>query len=840
MTDRAAIKSMRSKQPGGLLIAGVLLLLFLLTYQLWLSYRDQVVAAETNTRNLAEIFEIRLEATLRHTVADLKALQKIIPAAALDQKSVQAYARELNANLDSRLFNDEEVLGYRIHDSNGDTLYATGSENVLSVNIADRDYFRELQVRPGAEVVFSEVIVERSGGQQVLVVARALTTEQGKFAGVVLGMLKLDYYRKQFRALDLGPRGVIFLMRSDNHSQVVAWPASFDKPGTHFAPNHPIVMHLASPERGQPLHYSALPDNVRRIMGIEFVPNFPFYFAVGYARDDVLAGWRTQAIVVSVSILLFCALVGLLLNRLGRMRVREAGILTNLAQSRNMFSELVQLVPVGICHFDRRGRCSFFNDRHMLLTGRSRDELLGMFWSELVHPQDVAKILAARGERGARARNFVCEYRIVRPDGQFTYVIGEVQTEFDAKGKVTGYIVAQTDISLLKATEEKLLQAKQEAEMANRSKTRFLAAASHDLRQPIQAISLFRDALNRTDMSEEQKTISRFLSMSVSSLGELLYSLLDISKLDAGLLEPKMKAVAAEDLFATIDAEFSSLARQNGLRFKFFYPLKEMYFFSDGGLLMSVLRNLIDNAFKYTAKGGVLVGARRRCGYGLIQVWDTGIGIDPQYKELVFEECYQIGNEMRDRTKGLGIGLSIARRMARLLNGEVTFRSRPGRGTVFEIILPLFEETPPEVVPEMVPDVTIAEDDDCSDLVGRRVVLVDDDPMVAKSIALLFESMGIRIQAFSSAEQALDSPELLAADFYISDFSLPGMSGLQFLDAVQQRSATPINAVLLTGETSPARITQAVSSRWRVLFKPVDLPRLLAAMKVRELRGSRA
>ena len=132
---------------------------------------------------------------------------------------------------------------------------------------------------------------------------------------------------------------------------------------------------------------------------------------------------------------------------------------------------------------------------------------------------------------------------------------------------------------MLKAIEEKLLLAKHEAEMANRSKTRFLAAASHDLRQPIQAISLFRDALTRTDLSEEQKTISRFLSMSVNSLGELLYSLLDISKLDAGLLQPQMKAVAAEELFATIDAEFSSLARQNGLRFKFFYPGKETLFF---------------------------------------------------------------------------------------------------------------------------------------------------------------------------------------------------------------------------------------------------------------------
>lgn len=170
------------------------------------------------------------------------------------------------------------------------------------------------------------------------------------------------------------------------------------------------------------------------------------------------------------------------------------------------------------------------------MTGRCREQLIGSRWSEFVHTDDLSKILAARGGEQAPEKSFVCEYRIVRPDGQLTFVIGEVQTEIDADGNATGYIVALTDISLLKATEEKLLLAKHEAEMANRSKTRFLAAASHDLRQPIQAISsLFRDALTRTDLSEEQKTISRFLSMSVNSLGELLYSLLDISKLDAGL-----------------------------------------------------------------------------------------------------------------------------------------------------------------------------------------------------------------------------------------------------------------------------------------------------------------
>ena len=838
MNDRAAIKSMRSKQPGGFLIVVILMLVVLLAYQLWLSYRDQVSAAETNARNLAAIFETRLEATLRRTDADLKALEEAIPMAALSQKAVPAYKSEINANLDSRLFNVDEMAGYRVHDVNGDTLYATESERASPGNVAHQAYFQELRQNPGAALVFSELASERGSSRQVLVIARALHTERGRFAGVVLGMLELDSYRKQFQALDLGSKGMIALLRSDSHAQLVRWPDDFGALNKPLASDHPIARSLASGDRVLSLHYSLPPENVSRIIGVATVPYYPFYFVAGFGLDDVLAGWRTQAIVVGVSMGLLFGLVGFLLYRLGRMRVREAGILTNLAQSRMMFSELAQLVPVGICHFDRRGVCTFFNDRHLALTGRSREQLIGSRWSDFVHPDDLPKILAARGSGQASETSFVCEYRIVRPDGQMTFVIGEVQTEIDASGNVRGHIVAQTDISLLKAIEEKLLLAKHEAEMANRSKTRFLAAASHDLRQPIQAISLFHDALKRTDLSEEQKTISRFLSMSVNSLGELLYSLLDISKLDAGLLQPQMKAVAAEELFATIDAEFSPLARQNGLRFKFFYPGKEMLFFTDGGLLMSVLRNLIDNAFKYTTKGGVLVGVRKRCGYGVIQVWDTGIGIDPQYKELVFEECFQVGNVMRDRTKGLGIGLSIARRMARLLQGDVTFRSRLGCGTVFEIILPLVEERAAPDTPVVLQPLPASETQNYSDLAGQQVVLVEDDPMVAKSIELLLETLAIKVRSFASAELALASPDTFAADFYISDFSLPGMSGLQFLDAVQQRLEKPINAVLLTGETSPARIAQAASSCWRVMFKPAELSKLLAAMKSPEWQSS--
>jgi CheY-like chemotaxis protein/anti-sigma regulatory factor (Ser/Thr protein kinase) len=295
-----------------------------------------------------------------------------------------------------------------------------------------------------------------------------------------------------------------------------------------------------------------------------------------------------------------------------------------------------------------------------------------------------------------------------------------------------------------------------------------------------------------------------------------------------------MSPVQVEDLFRAIDGEFSSLAQQRNLRFKLFYPFKSMVLLTDHGLLMSVLRNLIDNAFKYTEQGGVLVGVRKRRGYGVIQVWDTGIGIDPIYGDQIFEECFQVGNVLHDRTKGLGIGLSIARRMARLLDGDVYYHSKPGQGSVFEIVLPLADD---QVLSSN--DALGQEQEDDADLeglryasvIGWRVVVIDDDPMVAKSIQLLLESLDVRVQVFSSAERALASPDILGADFYISDFSLPGASGLQLLDAIAQRSTAPVRAVLLTGETAPDRVAQAVSSRWPVLFKPANLSKLVAVMK---------
>lgn len=832
MNDRARIKEMRSKLPSSVLVGSLLVLLLLLGYLLWLSYRDQVRTAEISSRNLASLFEVRLDATLRRTYADLEALSSAIPQAALSQQTIPYFERSITAELDRRLSNVDEMAAYGVHDVNGDMLYVSDSQHTPHVNIADRDYFKRLSDDPSAGVIISDVSVSRVTGRPIVAVARALRDDHGNFKGVVFGVLELNYYKNQFKALDLGPRGVAALRRSDTHAQVVRLP---DVPGDTNKPlalDHPVVLGLAGGAKALTLHYAAPPENIPRIMGVQVLPNHPFYFAVGLGRDDVLAGWYRQVLVVSVTSLLLFGLIGTLIFRLGRMRAREAGILNTLAQSELQFSELAQMVPVGICHFDTEGNYTYVNDRHMALTGRSREESLRSCWTDFIHPDDRSKLAKLWESTGKLGKAFVSEYRFVRPDGQLSYVLGEVKAEKDAEGVVFGYIVAQTDITQRKLAEAELIVAKQQAENANIAKTRFLAAASHDLRQPIQAINLFRDALARTDLSVEQKTISGFLSQSVQALGDLLYSLLDISKLDAGQIRPQLVEVPVEDLFKAIDAQFSTIARQKNLRFKLFYPLKDMVLYTDPGLLLSVLRNLIDNAFKYTETGGVLVGLRQRGECVVLQVWDTGVGIEAQNGDKIFEECFQVGNLSRDRTKGLGLGLSIARRMARLLKGEVSFRSRPGQGTVFEIVLPSGDEREPAVerAPQNIQPTTRAEGEDRANLRGWRVVVVEDDPMVAKSLELSFQTLGIYTEIFGSAEMALAQPDILNADFYISDFILPGMTGIQLLDTIAQRSADPIQAVLVTGETSPGRVELASSSRWPVLFKPAELSKLLVVM----------
>jgi PAS domain S-box-containing protein len=388
------------------------------------------------------------------------------------------------------------------------------------------------------------------------------------------------------------------------------------------------------------------------------------------------------------------------------------------------------------------------------------------------------------------------------------------------------------NITARKQAEAELISAKTAADNASVTKSRFLAAASHDLRQPIQAISLFNEALARTSLNGEQKRINDYLSQSIHTLGDLLNTLLDISKIDAGAARPCPEVIQTEAMMDKINAEFSSLAAGKGLRFKLCFPFREIAVMTDRRMLMRLLGNLIGNAIKYTAQGGVLVAIRRRGHQALIQVWDTGIGITPEHLDSIYDEYFQIGNPERDSTTGLGLGLAIVKRLAKLLETEVVCRSRPGKGSVFEFRLALADQTPKEE-PRRIASAVINHAA-APRLARRRIVVVEDDVMVAKAIQVSLESIGMSVTTYGNAENALANSAIADADFYIADFQLPGMNGVEFFDLIQQRSTKHIQAVLLTGVTSSDQIDTTKSSPWTVLFKPVDLPTLLSAIEAQD------
>jgi signal transduction histidine kinase/ActR/RegA family two-component response regulator len=436
--------------------------------------------------------------------------------------------------------------------------------------------------------------------------------------------------------------------------------------------------------------------------------------------------------------------------------------------------------------------------------------------------------LLAEVARDARLRQDFRPRPIPAADNE----IGEMVSNFNA-------LLAEIDTSrqslqnyqnelerLVAARTAELSAAKEAAEQANQAKSRFLAAASHDLRQPIQAMHLFQDALGSTPLNDEQRRISDYLARSTRSLGEILNVLLDVSRLDGGMVKPHPEMLSVRNLLGTMEAEFAPLALAKGLRFKLFFPNRPLMVNTDAQLLHGLLRNLIDNALKYTESGGLLIGARRRGNRILLQVWDTGIGIAPEHLDAIFDEYFQVGNPQRDSTKGLGLGLSIVKRVAAILGGRVSCRSRPNKGSVFEISLP--GASLPEPDAPIRPGVGAARE---RRLDGMRVAVIEDDLMAARAMEMSLGASGVEVLIFHSAEEALADGLIEAADFYVVDYRLPNMNGAEFLDAIQQRIPRPIKAALLTGDNYLDGGDRSRFGAWKVLFKPLEREALLAEIR---------
>ena len=368
---------------------------------------------------------------------------------------------------------------------------------------------------------------------------------------------------------------------------------------------------------------------------------------------------------------------------------------------------------------------------------------------------------------------------------------------------------------------------KEEAETATLAKSRFLAAASHDLRQPIHALGMFVARLAQLPHDRETRHLIANLEASVRAMQDLLDALLDISRLDADAVRVHSQPFPLAQLFEQLRGALLPVATDKGLRLR--VRANNLWVLSDPTLLHRILLNLVSNALRYTGQGGVLVGCRRSRGgsHVWIEVWDTGIGIAPQHQQDIFREFYQIGNPERDRNKGLGLGLNIVERTARLLGHPLQLCSVPGHGTRFRIELPLAVAGDPGAFAAGVDALPL------DDVRGLQVLVIEDDRQSAQALRGLLDSWGCTVALVEGLQGALMTVDGgFQPDLILSDFRLrageTGLASLQRLRAALQR---PIPACLMSGDTDPELIQACRDIGLPLLHKPVRPAKLRTLMR---------
>ena len=364
---------------------------------------------------------------------------------------------------------------------------------------------------------------------------------------------------------------------------------------------------------------------------------------------------------------------------------------------------------------------------------------------------------------------------------------------------------------------------KDAAEQATEAKSRFIAAASHDLRQPLHAIGLFTGTLQRRTRGSDLEPVVRDLARAVTAMERLFDGLLDLSRLDAGTVVAEPRPFSLDRLFTQLHVEFADAAARKGLCLRM--RCVDVLVSSDELLLHRLLSNLIANAVRYTERGAVMVGARRRSAGVRLEVRDSGIGIPFDQQDQIFREFYQVANAERDRSVGLGLGLAIVSRLAALLGTQVHVRSRPSRGSVFFLDVAI---APPGTKPAVEEDAT---EPDREPPIPIQVLVVDDDPLVLAGNESLLSELGCIVTAVRDGRAAEQALAKIAADrvLLLCDLWLPGdEDGIAIVRRLASLATPAVSGILISGDTRPETIRAAKAAGLLLLHKPVSPSKLRA------------
>ncbi len=380
-------------------------------------------------------------------------------------------------------------------------------------------------------------------------------------------------------------------------------------------------------------------------------------------------------------------------------------------------------------------------------------------------------------------------------------------------------VLAQAELLTLN---QQLRGTLEQAEAANAAKTRFLASASHDLRQPLHSLSLFFATLRLQLSSPESLTLLGHIDQALGALQSQMNTLLDMSKLDAGMVKLTWQSFPISPILDQLRCAYEPVAREKGVALHVQSDV-HLSVNSDIEQLSRVLRNLLDNAVKYTSEGRILVQAFAHEGHVRVCIQDSGCGIAAELHRQVFEEFFQVDNPERDRTRGLGLGLSIVRRLAALLYVELDLQSTPGQGTTMTLTIPKGKPcltTPPAIDPR----------DIQASMPMCHVLVLDDELAVRIGMQSLLKRMGCEVMLASCIKEALDHVQHQDPDLILADLRLRGQEN--GIEAVQQlRQLIPgLPAIIITGDTAPDRLRQAQAAGLPVLHKPVAADTLMTAI----------
>lgn len=387
-------------------------------------------------------------------------------------------------------------------------------------------------------------------------------------------------------------------------------------------------------------------------------------------------------------------------------------------------------------------------------------------------------------------------------------------------GRIEGVVITFTDITERKRVAGALEVAKQVADTANLAKSRFLAVASHDLRQPLQALSLLQGLLAKLVEGDRAKALVSRLDETLSAMAGMLNTLLDINQIEAGTLQVERADFPVNEILERLKAEFSHQARAQGL--DLVKVRSSLWVDSDPRLLEQMIRNMLGNALKYTKQGKVLFGCRRFRDTVRIEIWDSGIGIPESQLSAIFEEYHQIGNAARERSRGLGLGLSIVKRLGDVLGHTVGVRSRQGRGSVFSIDVSRPRSRANRYGDDPSP---LANPRDPAHRAGS-ILVVDDDPDIREFLQQWLEAEGHTVVAAVDGLEAMAllTHRLAQPDIILSDFNLPGgMNGLELATQARAALQRQIAVAILTGDISSDTLRDIAQQGCVHLSKPVRL-----------------